>query len=43
MTQPNVIVFGTATSDDYDDVVYLVGVDFHYEKDTVGSKTRTAK
>lgn len=34
---------GTALEDDYGNVIYLVGADFHYQKDTLGSKTEHAK
>jgi len=30
-------------SDNYDNVIYLVGADFHYQIDTIGSRTETAK
>jgi hypothetical protein len=30
-------------SDDYDNVIYLVSGDFHYQKDTIGSRTRLTK
>ena len=30
-------------NDDYDDDVYLVALDFHFEKDAVGSRTETGK
>lgn len=32
-----------AVNDDYDDVVYLVALDFHFEKDTVGSRQEAVK
>jgi len=33
----------TAVATNYDDVIYLLEVDFHYEKDTLGSRTEYAK
>ena len=32
-----------AVNDDYDDVVYLTALDFHFQKDTVGSREEAAK
>lgn len=32
-----------AVNDDYDNVVYLVAADFHFEKDTVGSRQEVVK
>lgn len=34
---------GTALEDDYANVIYLVGADFHYQKDTMGSRTEHVK
>lgn len=34
---------GTHANDDYDDDAYLVALDFHVEKDTVGSRTEITK
>lgn len=34
---------GDATYDTYDDEVYLLGIDFHYQKDTLGSRTELTK
>lgn len=36
-------VGGDATYDTYDDEVYLLGIDFHYQKDTLGSRAELAK
>ena len=32
-----------AVNDDYDEVVYLISADFHYERDTVGSRIEKVK
>lgn len=34
---------GTFVSDNYSNVIYLVSADFHYQKDSLGSKTQTHK
>jgi len=34
---------GTDGADTYDDVIYVVGIDFHYEVDTVGSRQIATK
>lgn len=34
---------GTAVADDYDDVTYLVSLDFHIQINTIGSKTELTK
>jgi hypothetical protein len=34
---------GVGGTDDYDDDAGLLEIDFHYEIDTIGSRTETAK
>lgn len=34
---------GTAVVDDYDNSIYLIGLDFHFQKDTIGSLQEAVK